>query len=130
MTVSIHPASSPGLDHGNARNHSTRGTATQSVPKSPVSASSCSSTLWAWLAIAELEQIPRKFTESCPEKRVPCKHGPGFLEQIDPYLHAKLGLIRSDRLHPALACSDGLRAGSGEPGGMNNDGVQACEKNQ
>src|SRR5204863_351858 len=62
MSVNIQLVPRSGLDQGNARNHSTSGTTTQSAPSSPVSASSPSNALWAWIAIAGLR----------PSKLAPC----------------------------------------------------------
>src|SRR6266513_3155787 len=78
-------------------------------------------------ARAVLQQIPCEFAESDSENRACCEHGPRFLEQIDPDLHAKLSLIGPDSLYPALAQGLRLRTAQGKPRGVRDDEVQTCK---
>src|SRR5260221_13193753 len=71
MSVSIQLVSSSGLDHETDLSHSASGTATQSAPSSPVSASRSSKALCAGFVIAELlpskpEPCSRRFQANSP----------------------------------------------------------------
>src|SRR5207245_1043425 len=79
-------------------------------------------------ASAVLQQIPCEFAESDSENGACCEHGPRFLEQVEPDLHAKLSLIGPDSLYPALAQGLRLRTAKGKPGRVCDDEVQTCKR--
>ena len=74
-------------------------------------------------ARAVLEEVPCEFAEPDPEKGMSREHRPRFLQQIDPDLHAELGGIGRESLHPAPA--EGRRVRAGQPRGVEDDDIQA-----